>query len=200
MDAGGSPYLVVSRRILISAWRGRLTHRRWFSRRVRAESSQTPSHLVTSLARAVWEPTRMVLSALNCQRFVLREKSMASVLVVSKLAALSIAHSRLAATHLSGNWTTSLMLSPSTIQVTSSTKVMLLLFFDLVLQRRMDLRDVDCKEDRKDRGTLGEADGDLQPITVGLLDRAGTGNLTLGPVQSETQTILKQSRTQVCWK
>ena len=80
---------------------------------------------------------------------------MASALVFPKLAALSFARSRLAATHLSRHWTALLMSPPPTIQMTSSTKGMPQLFFDLALQRSINFRDVDRKEDWRDRGTLG---------------------------------------------
>lgn len=114
--------------------------------------SQPPCH---ALARAVGGPLRMVFSALACQRSLLQEKSMASASVFPKLAALSFAHSRLAATHLCMHWTTLLVSPPPTTQMTSSTKGMPQLFFDLVLQRSINFRDVNCKEDWRDRGTLG---------------------------------------------
>lgn len=92
-EVGGIPCLPISLLILASACRALFMQRHRFSLSVRAESSQTPSHLVASSAKKIWlSPTRIGLFFFFFHNFLLFVSKMASVSLVSKRTAFTSAH------------------------------------------------------------------------------------------------------------
>ena len=94
------------------------------SLKVRAESNQTPNHLVASVAKGASLPSTLTARSLFAGPWpLLLDNRMSSVFDVSNRTALLSAHLRLSAHHFRPDATTS-MVPPSTNQVTSSTKDM----------------------------------------------------------------------------